>query len=284
MCNVVDVVMITTAVVARHAEVARHRLVDRTEHVLAVDHVVAAHQHIVGGFDMAGDVFQRRTTCHAVASHHAQAAQAVDIGVVIGQVLEAQRHVSAAEDQAVVVAHGFGVQIHLAGTTEGTGVDDVGRGQGERPAAGDAPGIGPGVALTGETLAGGKLAGSGLVKLAYGDVQYIGLNVGAVVPLGRIDGQCAGSGDAAADVAELRQIDAKGPGADVLDVAPRVIEAGHAQRDVMVSRFDYAALVIQQLLAGHAGGALLAEGTQLAVLVVDGGGADQQTAGAFDQA
>ncbi len=71
----------------------------------------------------------------------AQVAQAVDVGVTVVQRRHAQAHVTAAEDQPLVVTEGAGGQDQAGAAAKGAFVVDAARGDGECSCRGQAPGV-----------------------------------------------------------------------------------------------------------------------------------------------
>ncbi|KAF1068655.1 MAG: hypothetical protein GAK45_01305 [Pseudomonas citronellolis] len=92
----------------------------------AVVEILHQQGHGAGAFEAAGDVLHAARPTVLIVGGDMQGAQAVEVGVAVGEVLRAQLHVAAAEDQAVFVKQVARAQVQVTGAAEGATVVEAG--------------------------------------------------------------------------------------------------------------------------------------------------------------
>ena len=130
----------------------RQELALHGERVLGVQQGGCSQAHVLGAFQRSGQVLEQVAACQLVIAGDAQGPQAVHVGIAVGEALDPQRHVVAAEDQAFFVEQRWRLEAQQAGAAEGAVVVE-GAGAGRQAAGrGDA-------SLVGQQSADGEGAG-----------------------------------------------------------------------------------------------------------------------------
>ena len=100
-------------------EVARHQLHFSGELVTTVAQGVCQQAHAGATFQAAGDVLDQAAARARIIPGDVQGAEAVDVAIAVAEIIDAQRHVVAAEEQALVIDQVRGVQPDFSGAAQG---------------------------------------------------------------------------------------------------------------------------------------------------------------------
>ncbi|MCY1398137.1 hypothetical protein D9M71_131630 [compost metagenome] len=341
--DVVDVIVIATAVVATHDDVARNQLLAQGISILGVLQFIAGNCKVSYRLEGGRAILHESCKGAQIIPGDIQIPQAVHIRIAVGEVIHPQRHIAATEDQSVLVEQVGRFEAQVPGAAQGAEVVQGGGADGEVGSSGDAAAVvqavrrsdgcvgtagdaggvadfdgtgiegevaeaaEPAVAAVGATQvqlqaavagdqsvvvpvaarSGQALRAEQLAAVAQrADVQgqVARLQAAGVGPIRCGEGQRGVGDEAAAGQAQLRKVDAELAAANMQDGAAGVLQRAAFDRQVLRGGFQGAAGVVQQAAGDEGGGALLTEGAQAALAVVNGRGSQAQVVAGLDQA